>query len=81
MGAKAALVTGANTGLQHCRWIQSGNGLVCDYFRSSLSVPLFDTGMGFETAKELASLGYSVVLACRDVTKGQKARDAIKYAC
>lgn len=37
-----------------------------------------NTGIGFETAKALASQGYATVLACRDISKGRAARDRIK---
>ena len=38
-----------------------------------------NTGIGFETAKALASKGYATVLACRNLEKGRAARDQIKY--
>ena len=34
-------------------------------------------GLGRETARRLASRGAMVILACRDVTKGEDAADAI----
>lgn len=39
-----------------------------------------NTGIGFETAKSLASQGYYVVLGCRDVAKGRAARERIREA-
>ena len=38
-----------------------------------------NTGIGFETAKALASKGYATVIACRNLEKGRAARDQIKY--
>ena len=39
-----------------------------------------NTGIGYETAKALASKGYATVLACRNLNKGRAARDKIKCA-
>ena len=36
-----------------------------------------NSGIGLETARELVSRGATVVLACRDLAKGQQARDRI----
>lgn len=36
-----------------------------------------NTGIGFETAKDLALRGAKVILACRDQKKGTEARDKI----
>lgn len=36
-----------------------------------------NTGLGFETVKVLASLNYKIVIACRNVKKGQKAKQLI----
>ncbi|KAI4468880.1 phosphatidylinositol-glycan biosynthesis class f protein-related [Holotrichia oblita] len=36
------------------------------------------SGLGFETAKELAARGATLILTCRDYEKGQKAADKIK---
>ena len=36
-----------------------------------------NSGIGLEAARELVSRGATVVLACRDTVKGQRARDQI----
>ena len=36
-----------------------------------------NTGIGFQTAARLAQLGYDVIIACRSVTKGREAAEAI----
>src|SRR5579862_6865965 len=40
-----------------------------------------NTGIGFEIARGLARSGDRVILACRDLTKGEAARQAISSEC
>jgi NAD(P)-dependent dehydrogenase (short-subunit alcohol dehydrogenase family) len=48
-----------------------------DHFKKTAIITGANTGIGFETALTLANQGYFVVMACRNVKKGEEARDKI----
>ncbi len=37
-----------------------------------------NTGIGYQTAKELCRKGYDVTIACRDASKAAKAQESLK---
>ena len=37
-----------------------------------------NTGIGYETAKELCRKGYDVTIACRDAAKASRAQESLK---
>ena len=40
-----------------------------------------NTGIGFETALDLAKRGACIIMGCRDIKKANKAAEKIKMAC